>query len=186
MAGSSKGVGLDEALLPTLAAEKTSEGGTETAIPRNYTESKQFLNELLDRTLRISEAAYRRIRGSGGERSEPPEGGGRGGPSGGGSEPPSGAETPAETPSLKPSADRGPVTLGMGLGASSAYVVRNPWVMSIISPHEIHVRVSAFAPSVTFHSCRLSALNGSASPRNTLPNSCGSRHTAVMLPDRLP
>jgi len=60
------------------AADKTTVGGIETATPQDYTESRQRLNELLDRQYeakRISEAAYRRIRGSGGERSEPPKAG---------------------------------------------------------------------------------------------------------------
>jgi len=59
------------------AADETRQGGIETATPRDYTESRRLLDDLLDREYqarRISEATYRRIRGSGGEPGEPPEG----------------------------------------------------------------------------------------------------------------
>jgi hypothetical protein len=103
------------------AKDKTSVGGIETASPENYTESRQRLNDLLDRQYeekRISEATYRRIRGSGGERSQPPKGGDRGGPGNGGSEPTSGAETAAKKPSLKPArSTASESTPGSGFGA---------------------------------------------------------------------
>lgn len=80
------------------SADKTNEGGIETAKPQHYNESREQLNELLDDEYeceRISEATYKRIRGSGGERSQPPEGEGRGGSGGGGTEPSSGTEASA-------------------------------------------------------------------------------------------
>ena len=58
--------------------DSTSEGGIEIAIPQNYTESRKLLDDLLDREYAgngISEATYRRIRGSGAEPGKPPEGG---------------------------------------------------------------------------------------------------------------
>jgi hypothetical protein len=52
------------------AEGNTSETGVEAVIPQDYTESRRILNELLDAEYqagRIPEAAYRRIRGRGGE-----------------------------------------------------------------------------------------------------------------------
>ena len=57
-------------------ADRTSEGGIETATPQNYNESRRTLNDLLNREYRekrISEAAYQRIRGSCGEPGKPQE-----------------------------------------------------------------------------------------------------------------
>jgi hypothetical protein len=82
-------------------ADRTSEGGIEIAIPQNYTESRKLLDDLLDREYagnRISEATYRRIRGSGPEHGKPPEGGDRGAPGGGGAQPASPAEAQGEKP----------------------------------------------------------------------------------------
>jgi hypothetical protein len=102
-------------------ADRTSEGGIEVAIPQNYTESRKLLDDILDREYagnRISEATYRRIRGSGPEPGKPPEGGDRGGSGGSGTEPPS----PAETRGERPKSGSGSVTPGSGLGAFEPFL----------------------------------------------------------------
>jgi hypothetical protein len=81
--------------LHNSAEGNTTETGVEGAVLRDYTESRRDLHELLDveyQAGRISEAAYRRIRGRGGESGKPSSGETVGSQGGGGTESPAGTE----------------------------------------------------------------------------------------------